>query len=437
MGVKSNANIEHKKIGIIGLGYVGLPLALLFVKKGFHVTGIDLDGKKIEQLKNGKSYLPDLSNEEIANTISSERLLVADHYDVIPSLDVVIICVPTPLGKSSNPDLSFLTHAAGELKKRLIKGQVVILESSTYPGTTTEVLQPILEQSGFMTGEDYFLGYSPERIDPGNKDYKLCEIPKVVSGVTVNCEDKICELYSQVFDVVEKVSSTQVAEMTKLLENSYRLINISFINELAMLCDRLNIDIWEVIKAAKTKPYGFSDFYPGPGVGGHCIPVDPLYLSWKGRQHGFVNQFIHLANDVNQQMPGYIIEQVHALLRVKGLVLEDATLLICGVSYKKENGDTRESPPIHIMESLKRSGADVHYHDPFVPKLKINEKTYTSNELTADRLKLIDCVIILTDHMNLPIQFIIDHSSLVLDCRNATHGYKGKAKIVRLGGGGK
>ncbi|WP_273834662.1 nucleotide sugar dehydrogenase [Guptibacillus sedimenti] len=433
--MKVKGNSEQKRIGIIGLGYVGLPLALLFVKKGFHVIGIDIDTKKIEQLNNGGSYLPDISDDEIRNAISTKELMVVDNYDVIQHLDVIIICVPTPLGKNSNPDLSFLTHVANELKNRLEKEQVVILESSTYPGTTTDVLKPILEQRGFLTGKDYFLGYSPERIDPGNKNYELEQIPKVVSGVTVNCGEKVCEIYSQVFNSVEMVSSTQVAEMTKLLENSYRLINISFINEMAMLCDYLNINIWEVIEAANTKPYGFSPFYPGPGIGGHCIPVDPLYLSWKGKQHGFDSRFIHLAHQINHQMPIYIEKQVEELLENRGLKFKDAGILLCGISYKRENGDIRESPPLLILESLIKSGANVSYHDPYVPKLQLNKQTYQSMELTAENFKEIDCVLILTDHPTLPIQFIIDHAPLVLDCRNATQGYEGIGKVIRLGGG--
>ena len=426
---------ENRKVGIIGLGFVGLPLAMLFAEKGFDVTGIDLDVNKIKLLESGRSYIAEISEEKLSTAFSSKRFQVTDNYDEILNLDVVIICVPTPVGKSGNPDLSFLTHATYELKSRLKKGQIVIIESSTYPGTTTEVVQPILEKNKFTAGKDFFLCYSPERIDPGNKAYQLNEIPKVVSGVTPQCLERINKLYTSVFNDVVKVASTKIAEMTKLLENTYRLVNISFINEMAMLCDCLQVDIWEVIDAASTKPYGFSPFYPGPGIGGHCIPVDPTYLSWKGKQHGFISKFIDLANNVNQNTPKYIINKTQEILLEKGISLENAKVLLCGISYKKQNGDIRESASVHIFETLKRIGTNISYHDPYVPELLVEKQAFHSIELITSNLEEFDCTLILTDHTTLPIQLMLDHSKTIFDCRNATHGYEGKADVVRFGGG--
>ncbi|MCA0990008.1 nucleotide sugar dehydrogenase [Pseudalkalibacillus hwajinpoensis] len=432
MKVKSNS--EQKRIGVIGLGYVGLPLALLFVKKGFHVIGIDIDTKKIEQLNNGGSYLPDISGDEIRNAMSNKELMVVDNYDVIQHLDVIIICVPTPLGKNSNPDLSFLTHVANELKNRLEKEQVVILESSTYPGTTTDVLKPILEQRGFLTGKDYFLGYSPERIDPGNKNYELEQIPKVVSGVTVNCGEKVCEIYSKVFHSVQMVSSTRVAEMTKLLENSYRLINISFVNEIAMLCDHLSINIWEVIEAASSKPFGYTPFYPGPGIGGHCIPVDPIYFDWKAKQKGMNSQFINLSTKTNRNVTNYIVKKLEGLTNQ---YKENSVgkILLCGVGYKRDNNDIRESPSIVIMKKLIENGFEVNYHDPLIPELKIEDMTYYSVDISKEFLVETDCVVILTQHSCLDVQYLIDNASVIFDTRNATNGLNGNAEIFKFGCG--
>ena len=432
--MKVKGNSEQKKIGVIGLGYVGLPLALLFVKKGFTVIGIDIDTKKIEQLKNGESYLPDISNDEISIAMSTRGLMVEDNYDVIPHLDVIIICVPTPLGKTSNPDLSFLTQVANELKSRLKKEQVVILESSTYTGTTTEVLKPILEQRGFITGKDYFLGYSPERIDPGNKSFELEQIPKVVSGVTVNCEKKVCEIYSQIFDKTIRVSSTKVVEMTKLLENSYRLINISFVNEIAMLCDHLSINIWEVIEAASSKPFGYTPFYPGPGIGGHCIPVDPMYLDWKAKQIGMNSLFINLSTKTISDVTNYIVNKLKMLID-KYKKNRVGKVLICGVSYKSNNNDIREPPSINVIKKLIDSGYQVNYHDPHIPKLMIEEITHYSVKITKELLLESDCIVILTHYSCLDVQYLINHGSVVYDTRNATNGLNGKAEIFRFGVG--
>nr|WP_309101229.1 nucleotide sugar dehydrogenase [Fredinandcohnia onubensis] len=418
-------------VGIIGLGFVGLPLSLLFAEKGFKVIGIDNDKTKIEKLNNGKSYLPDIKDQELLEVITAGKLMGTSDYDIIKTLDVIIVCVPTPLSSYKTPDLSYLVTVGKELAPRIKKGQLIILESSTFPGTTQEVFQPILEKSGLKAGKDFYLAYSPERIDPGNKQYKVTEISKIVSGVSDNCLQKIGELYKKVFQKIVPVSSTQVAEFTKLLENAYRFINISFINELAILSDAMEIDLWEAIEAANTKPYGFTPFYPGPGIGGHCIPVDPLYLAWKSNQCGFDNKMIQLSDEINDLTIDYIVQKI-----VKVLFDNNGKkVLIYGVTYKKDINDIRESPAIKIFQLLQQVGIEVSYHDPFVPEMKIGEHKYTSTPLTETTLQQSDCVLILTDHSTIPINKILDHGRLVYDARNVTSGIKSKAKIIRFGGG--
>lgn len=338
---KENESDHNEKVGIIGLGFVGLPLAFAFIRKGFRVIGIDLDESKTMKLNKGKSYIQDIKDDEIQIAIYSGTLIVSNNYSDLREADSIIICVPTPLTPRHTPDLSYLTDTCNRLFPLLEKGQLIILESSTYPGTTVEVVKPILENSGLKVGEHIFLAYSPERIDPGNK-LSIKQIPKVVSGVTEQCLSKVSQLYEQVFDRIVPVSTTQAAETTKLLENTFRLINISFINEFAQICDRMDVDIWEVIDAASTKPYGFTAFYPGPGVGGHCIPVDPLYLQWKAKAHGIESQFITLSHEVNEAMPSYILEQIRArFLPMKSL--SEMHIFVYGVAYKKDTPDARES----------------------------------------------------------------------------------------------
>lgn len=421
------------KIGVIGLGYVGLPLALLFASKGFQVVGIDLDRRKIDSISQGKSYIRDVHDFDLKEAVDSIRFTATGDYDAVCNLDSIIICVPTPLDHKGSPDLSFLQNVGAALSPRIKKGQLVVLESSTYPGTTKEFLQPILESRGLRTGVDFFLGYSPERIDPGNKSYRLEQVPKVISGVTDNCKKAVMDLYSRVFDHVVSVSSPEVAEFTKLLENSYRLINISFINEMAMMCDKMNIDVWEAIHAAKTKPFGFAPFYPGPGIGGHCIPVDPLYLLWKAKQHGTDSPFIRLGKEINRNISMYIVEEINKLLYP--LTESGQQILIYGVSYKSDLEDDRETPALPIISSLMDQGFQIHYHDPLIPEFKVNGQKLVSVPLTDQLLNEVDCVIILTNHSNIPIQSILDHSKLVYDTRNVTYGWKGKAKVIRLGGG--
>ncbi|MCL6572913.1 MAG: nucleotide sugar dehydrogenase, partial [Bacillus sp. (in: Bacteria)] len=345
-------------------------------------------------------------------------------------VDALIICVPTPLTSSHTPELRYLTSVGTALVPHLKKGQLVILESSTYPGTTRNELLPILEQSGLTVGVDFFLAYSPERIDPGNKQIKIETIPKVISGISERCQEKIYNLYSQIYDQVVEVSSPEVAELTKLLENTFRFINISFINEMAILCDELQLDVWEVIKAANTKPYGFTAFYPGPGIGGHCIPVDPLYLQWVARQHGTNSQFIELSNQQNQTIIQYIVDKIEAIFPEK-----EARILIYGAAYKKDINDARESSIFPIIQRLIAANFQVVYHDPFIPEITVNGVKMQSVPLSEEQLTWSDCVLLLTDHSQIPLQKIIDHAQLVYDTRNMTAGLSGKATIIRMGGG--
>ncbi|MFD0710686.1 nucleotide sugar dehydrogenase [Paenibacillus sp. GCM10027626] len=420
-------------IGVIGLGYVGLPLALAFIQQGYSVIGVDVNEQKIKTLHSKKSYLPDVSDEAVHISITGKKLIATSNYARLTEAEAVILCVPTPLTANHTPDLSYLLQVGAALSKVLRQGQLIILESSTYPGTTREVLMPLLEQGGLKVGNDIYLGYSPERINPGNPNYTMEIIPKVVSGITEQCTDKILELYATVFSEVIPVSSPEAAELTKLLENSYRFVNISFINEFAMLCDQLNIDIWEVITAAKTKPYGFSAFYPGPGVGGHCIPVDPLYLQWSANRRGANSKFIEYSQAINLSMPNYIVERVKDCLG--DATLAGKSILVIGVSYKRNIDDVRESSALNLMTLFMQEGATVLYHDPYVPEVTIGDCRLKSEELSAQNLAVADCVVIVTDHSQLPLQLILDHARLVYDTRGMTRGYEGKARVVRLGSG--
>jgi UDP-N-acetyl-D-glucosamine dehydrogenase len=426
-------NKGQRTVAIIGQGYVGLPLALLFVKKGFHVMGIDLDRRKIEMLNNGKSYITEIPDRDIQEAISTARYTPTDQFSFMEAAEAIVICVPTPLTSYGTPDLSYLTQAAAEIGSRLKKGQLVILESSTYPGTTREVLLPVLNKTGLQVGSDFFVAYSPERVDPGNEEYPVEKIPKVVSGITPACLSRVEELYGQLFIQVHPISSTDAAEMTKLLENSYRLINISFINELAMICDVLNLNLWEIIEAASSKPFGFKAFYPGPGIGGHCIPVDPSYLLWKIKQYGINSDFIQISNAVNHTMPVYITQQLKQYLAQKSLT--GSNILVYGAAYKRDIADYRESASLELIHMLQIEGADVFYHDPYIPSLRLGDNKYESLELTEETLKKMDCVVIATDHSSMPLELILEHAPLVYDTRNVTKSVTGKAKIVRLGGG--
>jgi UDP-N-acetyl-D-glucosamine dehydrogenase len=430
------------KVGIIGLGFVGLPLALAFIRKGFEMIGIDLDESKITKLNQGQSYIRDVADAEIALARDTRRFRVSSRYEDLVDADSIIICVPTPLTPYHTPDLSFLIDTCNRLSPLLRRGQLIVLESSTFPGTTKEVVQPILERSKLAVGNDIYIAYSPERIDPGN-NLSIEKIPKLASGVTRACLDKVHDLYSQVFDSVVKVSTTEAAETAKMLENTFRLVNSSFINEFAQICDTMNIDVWEVIAAAGTKPYGFTAFYPGPGAGGHCIPVDPLYMQWKARQFGIQSQFIELSNKINTGMTDYIVNRLKQLLPTEKK-LSESRILIYGVTYKRDIPDIRESTALELIRLLKNEGADVSYHDPLISKVMVDGVGMSGIALTGEAIRSTDCVIIHTNHSVIPLKLILEHAPLVFDARNVTGdlsdlGEQGvsatASKIVRLGGG--
>ncbi|MFH0771033.1 MAG: nucleotide sugar dehydrogenase [Candidatus Omnitrophota bacterium] len=410
---------KEAKIAVIGLGYVGLPLAVEFAKKGFYALGVDLDVNKINSINSGRSYILDIKSEEIGPLVDEGLLRATEDYSKLKDVDAIIICVPTPLRKSKEPDMSFIIAASEKIAGNLKKGQVIVLESTTYPGTTDEVILPILEATGLKIGRDFHLGFSPERIDPGNSVYMTHNIPKVISGVTKDCAVAIKALYSQIVQNVIPVSSTKVAEMVKLLENTFRAVNIGLANEMALMCDKLKVDVWEVIEAAKTKPFGFMAFYPGPGWGGHCIPIDPIYLAWKARMHGFEPRFIDLASQINSNMPAYVVDRTTRALNRFGKAVKDSNILIIGIAYKKDVTDTRESPVFEVIRLLKEQGAKISYYDPFVPTVKLNGEVMKSVKLSEAAVKDKDCVLILTDHSEIDYQFVADNSKFVLDTRNA------------------
>lgn len=428
--VKNLLEKIHSKqavVGIIGLGYVGLPLLVQFVKKGFQGIGFDIDSKKVNSLLHGESYIKHVAIEPINKFLNEKRLDVTISFDRIQEADCLLICVPTPLTDKMEPDLRFLNSTTETIARFIRPGQLVVLESTTYPGTTEEMVLPVLSQNNMRVGHDFFLAFSPEREDPGNKDFHTGNIPKVVGGVTENCLKIAVALYEEAIDKVIGVSSTRVAELTKLLENIYRCVNIALVNELKVLSMKMGIDIWEVIEAASTKPFGFTPFYPGPGLGGHCIPIDPFYLSWKAKEYDVPTHFIQLAGEVNTSMPYYIVERAIDALNEHRKSLNGSKILILGVAYKKDIDDDRESPSYAIMQILQEKGADIYYNDPMVPKLKPGRKhkfTLTSTPLTEEVLSAMDLVMILTDHSEYDYQWIVQHSPLVIDTRNATKNIK-------------
>jgi UDP-N-acetyl-D-glucosamine dehydrogenase len=420
------------RIGVVGLGYVGLPLAVAFAKKGLHVTGIDVDPKKVSLLNRGGSYILDVPAADIKAVLRARRFHAAADYKNTGSLDAIIICVPTPLSKTNEPDISYVIDATKEIARHLKKGQLIVLESTTYPGTTEEVMMPLLEKAGLKTEKEFFLAFSPERVDPGNKDFGITSIPKVVGGVGKYSTEAVRVLYASIMNQVVPVSSAKTAEMVKLLENTFRSVNIGLINEIAMMSNRLGVDIWEVIRAAKTKPFGFMPFYPGPGIGGHCLPIDPLYLSWKSRLHGFEAKMIELAATINKNMPFYVVERVMHLLNQQEKTLKKAPILVMGVSYKKDIDDVRESPALEVVEHLLEEGAAVSYTDPYVPSLKVKKHAFRSVPLTPALLKRQACVVILTDHARFDYDMVIKNAKLVLDTRNVLRRFQSKPNIYFL-----
>ena len=421
--------IENKtaKIGVVGLGYVGLPLCLEFAKKGFDTTGFDIDNRKIEFINSGRSYIKHINTEKINEAIRNNKFVVTTDFSLLTNSDAIIICVPTPLNEHREPDMSYVENTARTIAKYLRKGQLITLESTTYPGTTEEVLLPLFENSSaaengkFTVGEDFYLAFSPEREDPNNPDYSTSTIPKVVGGVTKKCLEAAKLLYDQVIVKTVPVSSPRAAEATKLLENIYRSINIALVNELKMVFDRMGIDIWEVVKAASTKPFGYTPFYPGPGLGGHCIPIDPFYLTWKAREYEINTKFIELAGEINTYQPYYVVEKSLEVLNRHGKPLNGSRVLILGVAYKKDIDDMRESPSLKLIEILNRRGAKVDYSDPYIPKLpKTRKYDYEmhSIDLTKENLQKYDLVIISTDHTDFDYYFIAENSKLIIDTRN-------------------
>ncbi len=419
---------RRARVGVVGLGYVGLPLAVAFAKAGFTVKGIDIDRGKVASLKKGVSYVLDVPSAVLKPFLKNGRFEPKSELSALAALDAVIICVPTPLSKTGAPDVSFIVDATRRIAGHLKRGQLVVLESTTYPGTTEEVVRPILEKSGLKAERDFFLAFSPERVDPGNERFDTTSIPKVVGGIGPRSASAARALYGTVIKTVVPVSSAKTAEMVKLLENTFRSVNIGLINEIACMCGPLGIDIWEVIEAAKTKPFGFMAFYPGPGIGGHCLPVDPLYLSWKSRRHGFEAKMIELASSINESMPHYVVDRIHALLNSRKKALRGASLLVLGVAYKKNVDDVRESPASDVIEHLLKEGAKVHYSDPFVPKLAVNAHTLKSHKLTPELLHAADCVILLTDHTAFDGAVIARHSKMILDTRNFLRKHAAAAK---------
>lgn len=419
------------RVGIVGLGYVGLPLAVEFAKAGFTVTGIDLQESKVDGINLGRSHVGDIRSEELAGLVESGKLTATSDFSVIADLDTINICVPTPLRKTKDPDMSYIVSACGQIAQHLHPGMLVILESTTYPGTTDELVLPALQKTNLRVGEEFFLCFSPERVDPGNPQYHTRNIPKVVGGVTPACTQLGALFYSQALEKVVPVSSTQVAEMVKLLENTFRMINIGLVNEMAVMCDRMKINIWEVIDAAATKPFGFMRFYPGPGLGGHCIPVDPFYLSWKTRQAGIEARFIELAGYINGQMPHFVVDKIQNALNDHGKPLRNSHVHLMGVAYKKDIDDVRESPALDIIHLLRARGTQVTYSDPFVPSVRIDdgERLFAADDdaVIADA----DCVVIITDHSGFDYAKLVETSRLVLDTRNAVKSFT-SPKIVRL-----
>ncbi len=423
-------------IAILGLGYVGLPLAVVFGEAGFRVTGVDPDSRKIDLLKKGESYIPDVKSEVVAKLVKSGHLTATSDFSVLKGMDAVSICVPTPLRQTGDPDMSFIISATEELGKYMHKGMVVVLESTTYPGTTREVLLPKLgAEHGLKVGEDWFLAFSPERVDPGREDYTTINTPKVVGGITETCGEVAAVWYEGAIKTVHHVSTAEAAEMSKLLENTFRMINIGLVNELAIMCERLGVDVWEVIDAAASKPFGFMKFTPGPGLGGHCIPIDPLYLSWKMKSFNYNARFIELASEINTNMPRYVVSRILEALNDRGKTLKGSKALVLGVAYKPDIDDVRESPALDVIGLMRKKGAKVEYHDPYIPHIH-HEYDGWQLDSVKDMMKSVkeaDAVIIITNHRDYDYKAIIESAQFVFDSRNAT-GRLGKdsEKVVRL-----
>jgi UDP-N-acetyl-D-glucosamine dehydrogenase len=418
------------KVSVIGLGYVGLPLAVEFAKNNFEVYGIDIDENKVKNINEGISYISDIDSNELLDLVRKNKIKAFGNYEVLSEVDIIIIAVPTPLSKTKDPDLSYILNAVNNIKKYLKKGHLIILESTTYPGTTDEVIKPILEESGLKCGLDFFLAFSPERINPGDKVYKIKNTPKIVGGVDEMSGKLAYEVYSKIIDSVIMVSSSKVAEMAKLLENTFRAVNIALANEIAIMCDILKIDVWEVIESAGTKPFGFMKFYPGPGIGGHCIPIDPIYLSWKMKTLNYNARLIEVASEINTNMPRYVVQRIADILNEYERSVKGSRILILGVAYKRDVNDIRESPAIDIISLLSDKGAIVYYFDPYIPKIQIGDLEIESVELTREILRESDLVVLITDHSIFDYEFIYKNANLIFDTKNAFKNYS--EKIYKL-----
>jgi UDP-N-acetyl-D-glucosamine dehydrogenase len=428
--LKNKIEAKTARVGIVGLGYVGLPLAMEFARAGFSVTGIDVQDAKVEGLNRGESHVQDVPSSEVARFLGAKRFTATTDFSVVRELDTINICVPTPLRKTKDPDMSYIVSALEKIAEHFHPGLLVILESTTYPGTTDELLLPSFEKTGLKAGEDFFLCFSPERVDPGNPVYQTSNTPKVVGGVTPACTEMGRLFFSQALDTVVPVSNTRVAEMVKLLENTFRMINIGLVNEMAVMCDGMGINVWEVIDAAATKPFGFMPFYPGPGLGGHCIPIDPFYLSWKTKQSGIEARFIELAGYINGNMPHFVVDKVQNALNEKGKAVKGSHVHVAGVAYKRNIDDMRESPALDVILLLRKHGARVTYSDPYVPQLKFDGLVLESEDLIRSASSA-DCVVVITDHSKFDYRELLAASNLVVDTRNALKGMD-SPKIVRL-----
>lgn len=422
------------RVGVIGAGYVGLPLAVEKAKVGFSVLAFDRNAERVEKVNRGQSYILDVRSEDLIEQVRARRLAATTDFSRLAEVDIAIICVPTPLTRNYQPDLTYIENVTDRIAEFLRPEMLVSLESTTYPGTTEDVILPRLEATGLRVGQDFFLCFSPERVDPGNKRYTTHNINRLVGGVTPQCLEVATAFYAQTIQTVIPVSSPKVAELAKVFENTYRAVNIALVNELALLCDRMGIDVWETLDAAFTKPFGIQPFYPGPGVGGHCIPIDPFYLTWKAREYDYHTRFIELAGEVNLSMPYFVVEKLTRALGRHGKPLPGSRILVLGVAYKRDLPDDRESPALRIMEILRRHGAKFDYHDPYIPSVRLAEGVeLRSVELTKRILSLADAVLIVTDHSNIDYEWVVDHSRLVFDTRNATRAIeRGREKVIRL-----
>ena len=436
MNLKNKIENRDAQIGVIGLGYVGLPLAMEFVRAGFHVTGIDVDQEKVKKLNRGENYIQDIKDESVKNAVEMNQLSATSDFSVIQNLDAISICVPTPLNKQKNPDISFINHVMENIKGLIHHDMIVVLESTTYPGTTRELILPEIESKGLKVGQDFYLCFSPERIDPGNEKYKTANTPKILGGVTPNCGEMGEFLYETIVEQVVRVSSPETAEMVKLLENTFRAINIGLANEVAIMCEKLGINVWEVIDAAATKPFGFMKFTPGPGLGGHCIPIDPHYLSWKLKMLDYNARFIELAGEINTSMPLHMVDLVREGLNRKRKAISGSQILVIGVAYKKNVNDVRESPALDVMKLLENDGAELSFYDPYVPFVGLNGNRMMGMEtLSKETLNNSDAIVIMTDHDQIDFQFVVENGNLIIDSRNVIK--KNHSHVIKLGVGKK